>query len=260
MMKSEDLWFRRSSARGPIQLRLFCFPYAGGTALIYRDWLRDLPATVELIAVELPGRASRLNEQAYVRMAPLVEAIAGLLPPLLDTPFAFFGHSMGALIAFELSRFLFLQQRLQPEVLLVSGRASPQIPNHRLISYNLPEPALIEELHRLQGTPPEVLQHKELMNLMLPLLRADFELVQTYDYVPGDRLRCPVVAFGGTGDREVSSESLSAWAELTDARFALNMLQGDHFFLKESRKSLLALIASELREAIASADRRKTIR
>ena len=227
-------------------LRLFCFPYAGGTSLIYRSWAESLPPQVEVCPVQLPGRGERLRERPYTRVGPLVEAVAGNLVTHLDKPFAFFGHSMGAIIAFELARHLRRTRGLQPAHLFISGRRAPQLPESDRITYNLPEAELIEELRLLSGTPPEVLAHPELMRLMLPVLRADFELLQTWEYRPEPPLDCPITVCGGLEDREVSREKLSAWREQTTKAFNLRMFSGDHFFLHTARPQLLQMLAAEL--------------
>src|ERR1051325_10798789 len=206
---ASDPWITIAGPNPQAGMRLFCFPYAGGSSLIYRQWHESLPYDVEVCLVQLTGRGSRLMETPYKRVGPLVEAVAGAIQPLLDRPFAFFGHSMGAIICFELARHLRRQRPdTQPAYLFVSGRRAPQFPDTDRVTYDLPEPELIAELRRLHGTPQEVLEHPELMRLMLPLLRADFELVQTYEYTPEPPLGCPIAVFGGLQDYEVPRESL----------------------------------------------------
>jgi medium-chain acyl-[acyl-carrier-protein] hydrolase len=230
------------------RLRLFCFPYAGASSLIYRQWPEELPADVELCAVQLPGRGGRLREPAFRHMPTLVEVLAEALLPLFDRPFAFFGHSMGASIGFELARRLRRVRAPEPVHLFVSGRRAAQIPMTDPPSYQLPEPVFIEELRRLNGTPQEVLEHPEMMQLLLPVLRADFELIQTYTYEPGPPLACPISAFGGLQDFDASRDLLAPWREQTTGAFSLQLLPGDHFFLHTSRHHLLQLISRELHQ------------
>ncbi|HEX8922184.1 MAG TPA: alpha/beta fold hydrolase, partial [Pyrinomonadaceae bacterium] len=194
-------------------LRLFCFPYAGGSASIFREWAQSLPATVEVCAIQLPGRGSRLLEPAITKMPRLIKAIAPALVPYLDKPFAFFGHSMGNIISLELARYLRKKMKIEPAHLFVSGSRAPQLPNTEPKSYNLPEAGFMAYLRRLNGTPAEILEHPELMELMLPVLRADFELVQTYVYTHAKPLACPITAFGGSLDKEVGRRGLQAWRE-----------------------------------------------
>jgi medium-chain acyl-[acyl-carrier-protein] hydrolase len=244
-------WFRSPYLGERAQLRLFCFPCAGGTAHIYRDWQQYLPPTIEVLPAQLPGRGPRLREPSFVSLPDLVTALTTAITPLLDRPFAFFGHSMGAAIAFELARRVRKGLACEPEVLCVSGRRAPQVPSDKPPSYNLPNDEFIAELQRMDGTPREVLEHTELMELFAPVLRADFQLIQTYHYEAGAPLACPINAYGGLEDNEVPRELLSMWRSQTTSRFALYMLPGDHFFLRSSQTLLLEMLAQQLQEALA---------
>ena len=246
-----DYWFRSGRRQRPVHLRLFCFPYAGGTAAVYKDWADHLPATVQVLAVELPGRGSRIKEAPFVSIPALIDALVGAIVPFLDVPFAFFGHSMGAVIAFELARRLRKTYRHEPEILLVSGRRAPQIPDIKRAAYDLPTAELIEELRRLDGTPKEVLENTELMELIIPLLRADFQMIQTYTYEGDSPLRCPISAYGGLRDHEETREQLLLWREQTISRFCLHMLPGDHFFVRSAASILLATLSRELESITA---------
>ena len=239
-------WFLMSPRQLPADLRLFCFPYAGGSGTIYRNWAGQISPLIEVIPVELPGRGRRLGEPAFRRLPLLVEALVPVIADLLNTKFAFFGHSMGAIIAFELARELRRRGMPQPAHLLVSGRRAPQIPDDDPVTYDLPDEEFRAELLRLQGTPVEVVEHEELMRLLEPLLRADFELVQTYQYVDDAPLSCPIAAYGGINDDEVPRESLLEWKRQTESRFSLHMLPGDHFYLREAGRQLLLLMEREL--------------
>lgn len=234
-------------------LRLLCFPYAGGAANIFHAWSQSLPSSVEVCPVQLPGRGNRLTEPPFTGLEPLVETAARELLPYFDKPFAFFGHSMGAIISFELAHRLRLEQRNEPVHLFVSGRHAPQIPETETPTYNLPDKDFLDELRRLKGTPAEVLEHEELMQLMLPLLRADFELIQTYKYAPRPPLDCPITAFGGMADTEVPRECLEAWSAMTTGAFKLRMLPGDHFFLNTARPLLLQTLARDLQQVVSQA-------
>jgi surfactin synthase thioesterase subunit len=227
-------------------LRLFCFPYAGGSALIFRAWPAKLPPTVELVAVQPPGRGARLTEAPFTSMTALVEAAAEALLPQLDKPFALFGHSLGARLCFELTRFLRRFDRPQPSKLFVSGASAPQLPPLKEPIHDLPDNELIEALREFKGTPDEVLDNAELMQFMLPLLRADFKINESYVYRSEPPLDCPITAFGGAQDEEVSHERLEAWREQTRAGFLLRMLPGDHFFLHSSQELLLRELSREL--------------
>lgn len=228
------------------KLRLFCFHYAGGGALSFRTWSDSLPLTVEVCPIELPGRGFRLMEPPFTRLEPLIQAIAHALLPCLDKPFAFFGHSMGGLVSFELAQILRKKYDLSPVHLFVSGRRAPQVPDPKPPIHALAEPAFLEELRRLNGTPEAVLENAELMQLLLPTLRADFAVIETYVYAPEPPLDCPITAFGGLQDREVSCDDLKAWQEQTNAAFSLQMLPGNHFFLHSAQPLLLQSLSREL--------------
>lgn len=246
-MPATNTWLSCPRPNPRAGLRLFCFPYAGGSAALFRGWADGLPADVELCAVELPGHGRRLGEAPFTRVGPLVEAAAEALLPHLDRPFGFFGHSMGAKCSFELARLLRGRHGREPARLFVSGCRAPQLRHARPPTYGLPEPEFIAELRRLNGTPAEVLEHAELLELMLPLLRADFEVVQTYEYTEQPPLGCPVNAFGGFEDEDVSLQDLEGWGEQTTASFEVRMLPGDHFFLHTSRPLLLQALSEDLR-------------
>lgn len=239
-------WLLGSKLNAQARLRLFCFPYAGGAASIYQAWQERLPPTVEVRPVQLPGRGMRMRETPINQMPALVEATAAALLPFLDRPFAFFGHSMGALISFELVRRFRREQGISPVHLFLSGRRAPQLPHTEPMTYNLPEPEFLNELRRLKGTPPEMLENAELMQLMLPLLRADFEVCETYTYADEPPLECPMTVFGGIQDLDVNRTHLEAWREQTSAPFSLRMLPGDHFFLQSSKDLLLWSLSRDL--------------
>src|SRR5256885_14054169 len=172
-------WFKPRQPNPQAKLRLFCFPYAGGTSSIFNSWPSQLPAWVEVCPIHLPGRAPRFREHPFTQLTPLVEGVAQATPPWLDRPFAFFGHSMGALIGFELIRALRKAQQPMPFCFFASGRSAPQRPPKILSTHRLPEPEFVQLLRRLNGTPREVLEHTELMRLMIPVIRADFEICET---------------------------------------------------------------------------------
>ena len=227
--------------------RLFCFPYAGGAASIYRDWGSRLPSSIEVHAVQLSGHGNRLSEPLFKRVQPLVESIAQELMPHLEGSFAFFGHSMGAIISFELAHLLRRENKPGPTHLFLSGRPAPHRTKKEAPTYDLPEPEFLEELRRLQGTPKEVLEHPELMSVLSPLLRADLEICQMYEYEPRPPLDCPITAFGGLQDEDVVREQLEGWRDYTTSSFAVRMFPGNHFFLHSSAPVLLRMIAQDLR-------------
>ncbi|HLN62204.1 MAG TPA: alpha/beta fold hydrolase [Symbiobacteriaceae bacterium] len=215
-------------------LRLFCLPYAGGGPTIYWPWAKALPA-LEVCPVGLPGRGTLLNLPPHTSVGPLVAELARAMQAHLDKPFALFGHSMGALVAFELARELRRSYGRLPAALIVGGRNAPHWPReNRPDLHGLPDAELVAELKVLGGTPPEVLAHAELMELILPVMRADLAIHETYEYVAEAPLACPVVALGGTRDDRTTQAGLEAWGELTTGRFALEWFEGGHFFVHET--------------------------
>jgi len=227
--------------------RLLCFPYGGGAASIYRDWGNKLSSSVEVHSVQLPGHGDRLREPLFKRVEPLVESMAEELMPYLEGSFAFFGHSMGAIISFELAQLLRRENKPGPSHLFLSGRPCPHRTVKEKPTYDLPEPEFIEELRRMKGTPNEVLEHPELMAVLSPILRADLEICQTYECQPRPPLDCPVTVFGGLRDEDVSREQLEGWRDYTTSSFTVRMFPGNHFFLQSSTAVLLRLIAQDLR-------------
>jgi medium-chain acyl-[acyl-carrier-protein] hydrolase len=243
---STKSWVKFFKPNTQASLRLFCFSYAGGGALSFRSWVDSLPQTIEVCAVDLPGRGTQIKLPPFTKVEPLLEAIASALIPHLDRPFAFFGHSMGGLLSFELTRLLRRKYARSPAHLFISGRPAPQRSLKKPPIHALPELSFLEELRRLQGTPEEVLANTELMQLLLPILRADFEVLETYLYSNESPLNCPITVFGGWRDREVDRDELEAWREQTRTTFSLYMLPGDHFFIHSAQTLLLEKITEQL--------------
>jgi medium-chain acyl-[acyl-carrier-protein] hydrolase len=232
---------------GVLSVPVFCFPHAGGGASQFRTWSKQWPSWVTLYPVELPGREHRLSDRAFRHLAPLVAALVHALAPYVHRPFVFYGHSMGALIAFELARLLQATAGVQPSHLFVSACQAPHRPLRRPPIHTLPDAAFIREMRRINGTPAEILDCSELMDLMLPTLRADFTLCETYVYRPGPPLRCPISAFGGVDDSLVPREDLLAWQEHTQGSFAVRFMAGGHFFPHQEGDALLNAMLSDLR-------------
>jgi len=243
---AEGAWLAPGKARTGGRVRVFCFPYAGGGASLFRVWSSSLPAEVELWPVQLPGRENRLHERPFRRMDALARALADALTPHLEIPFAFFGHSMGALVAFELARELRHRGRPGPTELFVSGHRAPDVPDDDPPIHALEEPRFVDEVQRLNGTPAEVVADAELLALVLPALRADFEVCETYEHAREEPLACPIIAFGGLDDRKATRDRLAAWRDHTRARFSLRMFPGDHFFLARARDEIVATVVEEL--------------
>jgi medium-chain acyl-[acyl-carrier-protein] hydrolase len=239
------LGYRRTNPQAT--LRLFCFPYAGGGSSIFNTWSNYLPTRVEVCPIHLPGRENRIRETPYTRLVPLVDALVDALFPLLEEkPFAFFGHSLGARVSFELARCLRRQGGALPVHMFVSGARAPHIPNPEAPIHQLNKHAFLDALKNLSGTPLQVLEHEDLMELLLPCLRADFELYETYEYQAEEPLPVPLTIFGGWQDKEVTPDQIEMWREHTLDKSTIHMFLGDHFFLHSSREQLLRIVAQEL--------------
>ncbi len=246
---ARDPWFPFVAANGPAAaapVRLFCFPFAGAGASVFREWPAELPSSVGVFAVQPPGHETRIRETPLVSVESLVDAFLPALLPRLDRPFAFFGHSLGALVAYELARALRSRGAPLPGRLFVSGSRAPHRPKRAGLYHVLEGDAFVAGLRRLGGTPERVLAEPELMELFEPMLRADFTMSETYERAPDDPLDVPIAAFGGTDDPEVEPGGLEAWEEHTRAPFTLERFPGDHFFLQSARTELLRAVALEL--------------
>lgn len=224
------------------KIRLFCLPYAGGGASIYRGWKSAFPGDVGVYPIQLPGRENRIAERPLCEMRALVDAISEGILPYLQCPFIFFGHSIGARIAFEVARNLQKKWNIRPRQLIVSGSRAPHVPEPKPL-HHLSDDEFVKELRRFSGTPESVLQNKELMEIFIPILRADFTVDETYVYAEDAPLECPISAFGGTKDIEASREEIAEWAQHTNSDFTIEMIEGDHFFLQRERDFLLRSVA-----------------
>jgi len=239
-------WVRAGRFRRPAaELRLFCFPYVGGGATAYQGWHAELPEWVDLCAVQLPGRENRFAEPRFRRLEPMIEALAGGLSPELDRPYALYGHSFGALVAYHFAVEVGRRGLRPPSHLLVSGSEAPQRLDWQASFHELPSAELSAELRKWGGTPDEVLGSPDLMTLVEPIIRADLEILVEYRHTPVPRLSCPISAFMGADD-PIERDDVSAWRELTEARFVFEIHPGDHFFIHRSRDLFLASLRGAL--------------
>lgn len=245
-----ESWIVRARHTPKTSVRLFCFPYAGGGASAFNAWAGQLPPDVDICAVQLPGRETRQTEDPFISLGPMLEALAAALKPHCDMPFAFFGHCLGALVAFELARRLEGSHRGRLRHLFVAGCRAPQLLTSERAIHKLPERDFVARLRELKQTPEEVLQNTELLSLFLPLLRADFGVWETYFYSDGEPLACPISAFAGSEERELNPEGLQRWHVQTRSAFTARRLPGDHFFLHGSRTLLLRFITEDLRRTL----------
>jgi medium-chain acyl-[acyl-carrier-protein] hydrolase len=227
-------------------IRLFCFPHAGAGSLAYQEWSRLLPPPIQVLPVLPPGRETRLREAPYTRIEPYVEDLAAALAPELRAPYALFGHSLGALVAFELARHVRARCLPAPAHLFVSGRIAPQFTEHRRILHRLPTADLAREVTALGGLPGQIDLGDHRLGHLLAALRADLTVNETYAFRTEPVLGTAITALGGTADPRVNDGELAAWRAQTSGPFALRTYRGGHFYLTEHRRSLLSLVTRTL--------------
>jgi len=229
------------------RLRLFCLPFAGGGAGAFRNWHEELPRDVEIIRAQLPGREASFREPLATAMESLIERLATAALPWLDRPAMLFGHSAGAIVAFELARVLQIKFGRAIDRLIVCGANPPHVAgplNYSLA--HLDDAAFVAALRRLGGTPPAVFENLELLDLFLPIVRADIRLVEAYVSPSSTRLSCPITVFRGTRDSHTSADDCPRWGELTSGSLTLNTIAGDHFFPFTQRAQFLTAMTQEL--------------
>jgi len=239
-----NIWFVTPQVKTEADARIFFFPYAGGGPAVFSKWCAKLPATVEAHIAHYPGRGSRHNETPIKSLLTMVDELSQAIQPFLDKPYAFFGHSLGGMVAFELTRVLRQKGLPQPVILFISACGAPHIPDPHPMIHALPESEFIHSLKELDGIPQKVLQNDEMLKLFIPILRADFETLETYKYTPDKPLDYPIIAFGGLADKCISRERLEGWDALTNVRFESRYFMGDHFFINTARESIIREIAS----------------
>lgn len=236
-------WLMPFSRGGNGRLNLFFFPHAGGGASAFYQWSRVLPKEITSYAIQLPGRETRLREPLRREVSPLVAALVEELRPYLETtPFLFWGHSMGALLGFELTRHLQQHGLPTPQRLLVSGYNAPHIPYADPHIHHLPEADFIAALQALKGTPEMVLNDDELRDLVLPIVRADFQLVETYVHEEAEPLHCPITVLDGVADDKTNKTDLQEWQRQSTQLLEMFTFPGDHFFLYDLQPKLTSTV------------------
>jgi natural product biosynthesis luciferase-like monooxygenase protein len=242
-------WFSVPANDAPV--RLFCLPYAGGNATAFRHWQQHLGPGVQVLPVRLPGRLDRMSQAPFTRLPALVDALTAEMLPLLDRPYALLGVSMGALAAFETTRRL-TESGHPPTRLFVASFPAPSVRTFRVGAHELPDDAFLELLRRIGAVPPEVLRETDLMRLVLPMVRADFQITWNHVDDGGSLAGVPITAIHGTDDQTVSSEHMARWAERTQSGFELVQVPGCHFFVHGHDRTLFTLVRDRLARENAS--------
>jgi medium-chain acyl-[acyl-carrier-protein] hydrolase len=244
-------WFRGTGAvDAPV--RLFYFPYAGGNATAILPWQSELTDSLELLVAQLPGHGGRWSEQPVSELAALIDPLAGAVDKLADRPFAFYGHSLGALVAFEVARELRRRGLPAPIWLCVSGAEGPQTRLVKEHLRDLPDDELVEALRDYGGTPTELLDEAEMMDLLLPGIRADFAMSELYHYRAEPPLELPIQVLCGLDDPYVEVDRAAGWARETTWPLRERTYPGDHFFIHPCRAEIASLVVAELGRARAN--------
>jgi len=248
---SRSRWFIPATPRPDARWRMVCLGFAGGTAAYFKPWASVLTAAGELWPVELPGRGTRFGDPLIDDMDRLVSDLATAVIPLADRPLVLFGHSMGSAVGFALTRVLEARDIL-PALLICSGRDAPHRIQRRNI-HRLPDDLIIAEMARLGGTPAEILDHKELMDLVLPIVRNDYRLIETYSPAATPKLVTPIHVLCGDEDADATDEGLRAWGDLTHGDYRLDLFPGGHFYLNDTLSAVLQTIAASVEAQVLRA-------
>lgn len=240
-------WIQYPRPNPDADLRLVCLPYSGGRASVFRRLAADLPGDVEVCAIELPGHGRRLGEAPMTRLEPLVDQLTDVIAARVPRPFVLLGYSVGALIGFEVGREFARRGWPGPTALFAAAARAPHLRSERPPLHELSRAELVEGLHRLAGRHNALLDNDELVDVMLPVLRADLGLDETYAHDKGSPLDCPIAAFGGSEDWTVPLSALEAWGEQTTGEFSATTLPGGHFFLDSSPGLFAEALSAELK-------------
>lgn len=240
-------WMPSFRTRPEATSRLFCFPYAGSGASVFAAWQRHLPSAVELVALHLPGHEERLRESPFRCLDPLVDALISALAPCLDLPYAFYGHSMGGWVAFYLARRLRQARMKKPTHLFVGASRAPQTPSRHPVIHALGRDEFIAHVcERYSEIPAVILNDRDMLDIMIQMLQADFAVFETTEYRAGDPLDIPISAYAGDADQAVTPAEMEGWRVHTRSAFSLEVLPGDHFFLKSGARDLVGRMGRKL--------------
>jgi medium-chain acyl-[acyl-carrier-protein] hydrolase len=227
--------------------RLFCLPHSGSGASQFSSWQKFLPPALDICPVQLPGRENRYRETPFTQILPIARNLAEALEPYLGRPYILYGYSWGALIAFELARELRRQKAPLPISLYTLAQPAPHLPQTRNPLHQLPDDKFVAELtRRYNGMSPVILNDRELMQLILPTLRADVTALETYVYQDEGPLDCPIRAFGGRLDETATENQLRAWQRHTNSSFELEIFPGDHFFIRDNQPAVFKSISNQV--------------
>lgn len=247
----ETAWVQRNEKRNHACMRLFCFPHAGAGGVVFKAWIDSFPPTLDVCAIELPGKMTRRRDPSANSMRELVETLDAALTPYLDLPFAVFGYSLGALTAFEWCKIVRRRHQREPESIMVAASAAPHLaPGIEPISH-LPQAEFLRVVERRYGALDAVLRAEpELLALISDVLRRDLKILESYRCEPDRPFACPIVAMGGTKDPRASGELLSAWQHHTTEPVKVAMFEGEHLFLRTRPAELAATVKQHADEAV----------
>src|SRR3990167_1418127 len=235
MTKSIE-WLKRSDSPA---VRLICFPYAGSGPSVFRSWVKLVPHDCDLLAVSLPGREKRLNEPYCESVNDVLSDLSGIEELVFDLPFMVFGHSMGALIAFEFVRKLQSEKLSLPKLFVASGCVAPQEIHKRRKISSLCDAEFLKQLRSYQGTPESIFKDQELLKIFTPRLRADMKILDDYMFISGKKINCPILGMYGDDDQYVPDHLFSSWKELTQEAFFAREFSGGHFYINELRNQVI---------------------
>lgn len=244
-------WLQGIQPDSKVDMRLFCFSYAGGGASTYLRWRAHFPKNIDICAVQQPGREGRIAEQPISDLPTLISHIADAITPHIKIPYAFFGHCNGALVAFELARELRRRNKILPQHMFISSFRSPDLRNSKSVLHDLPQSKFIAHLKTYGGMPEEILNNEHMMDSLMHTLRADFSLHENYEYHEEESLDCPLTILGGLQDSIVTRKELVGWRDKTLKSAKINIFPGGHFFIDTHRKFLLKMINDELASIIS---------